>query len=164
MSAVVCIGCGTHAIPGEVAWATLTLSVGDRTTVCALCADCQRLLRLSPQGLLVGAQSAIHRRFRVRVMAAWYALAGRPGNGPIGPADAPTASMAMAWDTLMAVGLDPAAVVRGLAPRVLGIPVCRTCGCTDLTPCDVGCGWVTADLCSACVANDPDAEEGIAHE
>lgn len=51
-------------------------------------------------------------------------------------------------------GLDPDAVVRVMAPRTLGIAVCRQCGCTDLTACDEGCYWVAADLCSACVGPD----------
>lgn len=29
--------------------------------------------------------------------------------------------------------------------------VCRVCGCTDEFGCDVGCEWVEAGLCSACV-------------
>lgn len=28
---------------------------------------------------------------------------------------------------------------------------CRTCGCTYHHPCPEGCGWVEADLCTACV-------------
>ncbi len=27
---------------------------------------------------------------------------------------------------------------------------CRHCGCTDEEGCDGGCGWVSADECSAC--------------
>jgi hypothetical protein len=30
------------------------------------------------------------------------------------------------------------------------IPVCRVCGCTDKAGCEVGCWWVSADLCSEC--------------
>lgn len=52
---------------------------------------------------------------------------------------------------LEAAGIDPEAAVRVLAPEVLDIPVCRACGCTDLTGCDAGCEWVAPDLCSACV-------------
>lgn len=55
---------------------------------------------------------------------------------------------------LEAAGLDPAVAVRVLAPEVLDIPVCRGCGCTDLTPCDAGCWWVEPDLCSACLGED----------
>jgi hypothetical protein len=55
---------------------------------------------------------------------------------------------------LAAAGIDPAAAVRVLAPEILGIPVCRGCGCTDLTPCDAGCEWVAPDLCSACVEGE----------
>jgi hypothetical protein len=53
---------------------------------------------------------------------------------------------------LTAHGLDPAAVVRVLAPDVLGIAVCRRYGCTDITACDDGCYWVDDTLCSACAA------------
>lgn len=34
-----------------------------------------------------------------------------------------------------------------------GLPICRTCGCTEHTPCmtDEGpCGWAAGDLCTAC--------------
>lgn len=51
---------------------------------------------------------------------------------------------------LTAKGLDPMAVVRVLAPILLGLSVCRECGCTDISACDVGCFWVEEDLCSAC--------------
>jgi len=65
-----------------------------------------------------------------------------------------------AWDDLIrqaeavldAVGIGADEVVRYLAPEVLGIPVCRECGCTPWTPCEGGCYWVDADLCSACTA------------
>lgn len=33
-------------------------------------------------------------------------------------------------------------------------PVCRVCGCTDLTPCPGGCAWVKPDLCSACATDE----------
>lgn len=29
---------------------------------------------------------------------------------------------------------------------------CRVCGCTEHTPCEDGCWWVEADLCSSCAA------------
>ena len=58
---------------------------------------------------------------------------------------------------LTAHGLDPAAVVRVLAPMVLGLSVCRACGCTDITACDEGCYWVAGDLCSACVGSHDEA-------
>lgn len=54
---------------------------------------------------------------------------------------------------------DPAAVsyVIRLCAHGLFIPfedaaerACRVCGCTDSTPCEGGCEWVEADLCSAC--------------
>lgn len=31
-----------------------------------------------------------------------------------------------------------------------GMPSCRACGCTEDDPCDEGCEWAEADLCSAC--------------
>lgn len=46
---------------------------------------------------------------------------------------------------------DIEAFVRYEASAVLGIPVCRECGCTDISACDGGCEWVAMDLCSACV-------------
>jgi hypothetical protein len=55
-------------------------------------------------------------------------------------------------EQLTAAGFDPAAVVRQLAPLVLGIAVCRMCGCTDVYGCDEGCYWIEDNLCSACVA------------
>lgn len=55
-----------------------------------------------------------------------------------------------ALNVLTAHGLDPAAVVRVLAPTVLEIAVCRRCGCTDITACDEGCYWIEETLCSAC--------------
>ena len=55
---------------------------------------------------------------------------------------------------LTAHGLEPTAVVRVLAPILLGLSVCRECGCTDITACDVGCFWVEEDLCSACTGPD----------
>ena len=36
-------------------------------------------------------------------------------------------------------------------PVSLG-PVCRRCGCSEHDPCDVGCGWLEPDLCTACVS------------
>ena len=30
-------------------------------------------------------------------------------------------------------------------------PTCRGCGCTQSRPCEGGCVWATADLCSRCV-------------
>lgn len=36
-------------------------------------------------------------------------------------------------------------------PSLLG-GVCRSCGCSQNDPCDVGCGWADEDLCTACVA------------
>jgi hypothetical protein len=30
------------------------------------------------------------------------------------------------------------------------VQACRRCGCTEFTPCEGGCWWVEADLCSAC--------------
>lgn len=53
---------------------------------------------------------------------------------------------------LEAADLDPAAVLRVLAPEILEIAVCRDCGCTDITACDEGCYWVAENLCSACAA------------
>ncbi len=29
---------------------------------------------------------------------------------------------------------------------------CRVCGCTETYACDAGCGWVTENLCSECLA------------
>ncbi len=55
---------------------------------------------------------------------------------------------------LEAADLDPGAVLRVLAPEVLGIAVCRNCGCTDIAGCDEGCYWVAEDLCSACIKDD----------
>lgn len=37
------------------------------------------------------------------------------------------------------------------ADRAAGARACRACGCTDRYACPPGCGWVEADLCSACV-------------
>lgn len=31
---------------------------------------------------------------------------------------------------------------------------CRACGCTTLRPCEGGCGWVRADLCSTCAGRE----------
>lgn len=60
-----------------------------------------------------------------------------------------------AGQTLAAAGLDVAAAVRVLAPNVLGLQVCRTCGCTDITACDdFWCWWIEEDLCSSC-AEEP---------
>lgn len=64
---------------------------------------------------------------------------------------AAAALAAEAHRVLSAAGLDPAAVVRVLAPDVLGIRVCRRCGCTDIFACDEGCEWLTDTLCSACL-------------
>lgn len=61
---------------------------------------------------------------------------------------------AVAETLLTTHGFDPAAVVRAMAPQVLGLGVCRQCGCTDITACDEGCFWVEEDLCSACVGQD----------
>lgn len=30
------------------------------------------------------------------------------------------------------------------------IPVCRLCGCTEVTPCEPPCGWAEGDLCTSC--------------
>jgi hypothetical protein len=40
------------------------------------------------------------------------------------------------------------AVIQGIVPCDR---YCRVCGCTDEDPCDEGCEWVEADLCSQCV-------------
>lgn len=64
---IACIGCGEQAYPDDVAWGTVDLRVGDLCDTVALCGACQRLLHLSDQGLLVGAKTAIHLRFRMRV-------------------------------------------------------------------------------------------------
>ena len=61
---------------------------------------------------------------------------------------------AQAEAALKAQGFDPEAVVRVIAPMMLGLPVCRECGCTDITACDGGCYWVEEDLCSACVGQN----------
>lgn len=53
---------------------------------------------------------------------------------------------------LAAAGFDPATVVRQLSPLILGIAVCRICGCTDVYGCDQGCYWIDDNLCSACIA------------
>lgn len=38
----------------------------------------------------------------------------------------------------------------------LGVPQCRSCGCTDNVACDEGCCWVQPGLCSSC-GNGPQA-------
>lgn len=61
------------------------------------------------------------------------------------------ALMSHALKVLQDAKLDPGQVVRILAPLVLGIAVCRECGCTDISACEDGCSWVAEDVCSACV-------------
>jgi hypothetical protein len=39
-------------------------------------------------------------------------------------------------------------------PSLIG-RVCRKCGCSDHDGCGMGCSWVEADLCSACVEPAP---------
>jgi hypothetical protein len=34
-------------------------------------------------------------------------------------------------------------------PSALG-PVCRVCLCSEEDPCEAGCGWADADVCTAC--------------
>lgn len=58
---------------------------------------------------------------------------------------------ARAAEVLQAAGLDPEICVWVMAPMIFGFPVCRQCGCTDWTACEVGCFWVEDDLCSACM-------------
>jgi hypothetical protein len=43
------------------------------------------------------------------------------------------------------------------ATKVVPIPsllgrICRTCGCSQIDPCDEGCGWAEYDLRTACVS------------
>jgi ParB/RepB/Spo0J family partition protein len=64
--------------------------------------------------------------------------------------------------TTLAIGL--AEVSRGESdylPFILGVGVCRACGCTDQSACYGGCTWVEPDLCSACAgpADDPEAPQ-----
>lgn len=40
--------------------------------------------------------------------------------------------------------------------------VCRECGCTAEAPCEGGCFWVEADLCSACSGVAADELEELA--
>lgn len=65
-----------------------------------------------------------------------------------------------AIQTLTTAGLDVSEVVRVLAPEVLELQVCRTCGCTDITTCEDGCWWVEEAVCSSCVESTADREEG----
>jgi len=48
-------------------------------------------------------------------------------------------------------GVTPAAdCTKRLIDELMGVRRCRVCGCTDAEPCEEGCEWVEADLCSAC--------------
>lgn len=38
---------------------------------------------------------------------------------------------------------------------------CRVCGCTDDRPCENGCYWVEARLCSVCRATEAEAAEAV---
>jgi hypothetical protein len=43
--------------------------------------------------------------------------------------------------------------------RAEPVQTCRQCGCTQERGCEVGCWWVTADMCSACVGSLAEAAE-----
>lgn len=64
---ITCIGCGRTEHAADVAWQTATITVDAESAHVALCGSCVRLLRLSDRGLLFGAKTAIHQRFRMRV-------------------------------------------------------------------------------------------------
>lgn len=44
------------------------------------------------------------------------------------------------------------AQAEGEAEQLVGIERCARCGCTDITPCREGCGWVAPNLCTNCAA------------
>ena len=62
-----CMGCGRQENRSEVAWYTVTVQVAGEAKSLAVCGEYARLLRLSDRGLLFGATTAIHMRFRKRV-------------------------------------------------------------------------------------------------
>lgn len=64
---VTCMGCGRREWAQDVAWQTVTITVAGEADSLALCGECASLLKVSDRGLLFGAKTAIHQRFRLRV-------------------------------------------------------------------------------------------------
>lgn len=40
------------------------------------------------------------------------------------------------------------------AEKIVKIPECRICGCTNQRACEGGCHWIEPDLCSACAGKE----------
>lgn len=73
-----CIGCGRTEDAPDAAWLTATIAVASESDHVAICSTCVRLLHLSERGLLFGAKTAIHQRFRLRVAVTMMREGGNP--------------------------------------------------------------------------------------
>lgn len=58
----------------------------------------------------------------------------------------------MTPDGQLRTGKSLQLTAKGRKERALYGRMCIACGCTDGRPCDCGCMWVGADLCSACLS------------
>lgn len=149
-----CIVCGTFV-------AVMNADAYERATLDELvyvCADCEvRIEADDEQSVLLADELAIRQaveqeRDRVRAATEKYRFAVTVGCTNFYELELEL-SHAPTYEEVESLALERVKQEHGIYQEMEVVefsPMCRVCGCSQFEPCEGGCEWVEADLCSAC--------------